>query len=171
MPIKNILVLSYVHEGGEWFAIERLLKASKRQSKNIKLFLVGYTNGYKINTSFFENTIYVKSSKSQPPFSFFKNLLIDIRNIKKAIKKLSEDTYFDHFLITYLLMIFPIYLINLSWKNRIMFFFQGIKSVQENGHLVLDHRNIIISILEKDYTNNSTDYHDEISQSNRCNLY
>lgn len=149
MPTK-ILVLAFVHEGGEWFAVERLLREARKQSGNLRFYLVGYTEGYTAKSDFFEKVTYVYPAKAGSPLKSFKKILLDIRHLKKAIKKMAAEAgKVNLFFVVHYLTIFPIFLINIFWRNQIIFYFQGTKVDRENDGSVRKDADILAAILEK----------------------
>jgi len=150
MVRKNILVLSYVHEGGEWFATQSLIKQSKKLVNKLYFYLIGFTDGYKTDSRSFEKIVYVRSQPTKHPFKYFKKMLIGVWNIGKEISKLTMDIgKFDYILVTHYFMVFPIFLVRKLKNSRLIFFFHGTKSLPLNHLTWIKIGPIVISLLER----------------------
>jgi len=150
MAAKNILILSYVHEGGEWIATQRLINEVKKLTKDYHFYLVGYTEEIRTNLNCFDKIVYVKKTKANPPFRFFKTMFIDICNVRYSIQKFYEEIgSIDYILATHYLMVFPVFLVNKVREKKIIFLFHGTKSIPIKKLSDIDYRNIVIKILER----------------------
>lgn len=144
------MVLSFVHEGGEWIATKRLLARASSLTKSLRFFLVAYQEGYRQDVDFFKKVIYVHAANPNRPFWFFKKLIIDLINIKKAIQKLiKEANAIDCILVTHYLMVFPVFFIKGLRGKRLIFFFHGTKGTPVKRLSEIDYRKIVIGILER----------------------
>lgn len=147
---KNILVLSYIHKGGEWAATVRLIESVKRLSNNYRFFLVGYSEGYLPENDSFIKTIYIKRGNVSPPFRFFKKLFIDLVNTRKAINKITQDAHtIDFVLVSHYLMVYPVLFTKKLPRKKVIFLFHGTKKVTLEKISDVQYRTIIINLLEK----------------------
>lgn len=148
---KHILVLSDVHEGGEWYALLRLIKGVKTLSKSYRFSLIGLCSQNKPILNSFDNVVYLPYSTSSFPFSFIKKNILDFLQVRSTIKKfVDQNREVDYILISHYLMVLPIFTLqNISLRKKILFFFQGIKTVPINKISDVDYRQLIVKILER----------------------
>ena len=145
----NILVLSYVHEGGEWIATQRLIKMLTELSDSLRFFLIGYTEGFKVDINSFEKILYIEAENVNRPFSFLRKLFFDFFKVRRAIIKLTKETEsINIVLVSYFLMIFPLYSLYIIKKERVLFLFHGTKCIIKKFSDI-DYRKIVILILER----------------------
>lgn len=82
----HVLVLSYVSEGGEWFATERLLRAVvMKYPALIKFSFVGLVDTYLPKLPYIQSPIYISRAKDVGHFGFVRMLWRDMWNARIAV--------------------------------------------------------------------------------------
>src|SRR3972149_6217136 len=145
---KNILILADVHEGGEWFAIARMLKATKEKQNSFDFILVGFLKKYLDPRVSFKQKIFVQYSNAGKPLSFFKNLYANFRNANRGISKVKNIDEVDFILSSHYLFAPSLYALRFLKRKRILFYFQGIKSVVSWSFPEFNFRQAIVRLLE-----------------------
>ena len=147
----HILVLSHVHEGGEWIATSRLIVAIQKSLKSPQFSLVGLIDNYiPERPPEFQQATYISSGHTNPPLSYYKNLLLNIINIRAAIHKtLMTEKDIDCFFCTNFLMILCCLGMGKTRKIPMLFYFHGIQSIPFVSYKNINHREIATKILER----------------------
>ena len=145
---RNILVLTEIHDGGEWIAVKRLIRAVHQYSSSFcKFSLLGIGNSKNPGLNFIKQKALVRYSYAKKPFSFIKKLVKDISNIRAGIQKVGGILHPSHILITNFLMV-PALLFS-SLKNKgYIYYFSGVKTPWNKNYLQLSYRQVIVRFLE-----------------------
>lgn len=146
----NILILSYVHKGGEWIAITRLANAlNKNQGRKIQFSNISFVENYREKYTIFKKQILIPRSKARRPLSFIKKLFLDFSKSRKAIIKFLEDGEDVVILATDFLLFLASRSINSASIKHRLFFFQGLRSKLIENIFQLDYRQIILKSIER----------------------
>jgi len=146
---KNILVLSEVQEGGEWISILRLIGATKNISDKYNFFLIAFSQEKTFADKLFDDVLLIKPASTSPPFSFIKKLFLDIFRAREELKRFGINNDIDLIIVTNFLFILPLFTISKLKRIKIIYLFQGIKSVPIKRLKDLDYRQLTIKFLER----------------------
>jgi len=142
----KILLLSNAEPGGEWIAIQTLIKRLKIKNRNIKFYLVTLTKNDYLFKKTFEKIIYVKQKYYKKPLKYYRELFYQLREGASSIDKIFQEHVFDSVItIDYKLAIS--YLISQK-KTNYIYYFHGLKNYFKNGLDNLNHYVIFRKFLE-----------------------
>lgn len=144
---KKILLLSYTHEGGEWIATSRLISAFKDAYPNYEFYLLFFDNNNIEDLVNFKQKFFIQHAKVNGSFNFSRTLLKEFSIVRKEIVKISEKVKFDFIISTHYLMFLSAKSI-IPKGNGAFFLFHGIKTNLDKKFTDLDHRQILLKLLE-----------------------
>lgn len=145
---KRFLLLSEIHEGGEWIASQRLVSAANRYFCNLEFSLIGFINDKITIPNLFKKTVFIPHSTASAPFSFIKKLIFDFFKARNELKKVISKNNFDYFLATYYFMVLPAKSLSSVRKGIIIYYFHGTRSVSFKKISDFNYRQLIIKLLE-----------------------
>lgn len=148
--LTHILVLSYVHEGGEWISLQRLITEVLRKNQNyFKFFLIGFCRKFKPKTEGFHSVVYIPRADNKNPFGFIKNLLSDFFNARNSIlKSIEKYENIEVYWSTDFLMTLAAFSVNYVRKRKIVYHFHGLRSSILKKPTDYNYRQIMLKLLE-----------------------
>lgn len=147
----HVLILGDIHEGGEWISVTRLAKAVQRISEhNVTFSVIGFVGTYKPQLTFASSTQFIPRSSAKKPLSFFKKLLRDFFRARGALQRfLEEHDDIELLWATDFLMALVALSVQTKGKTKVMFHFQGLRSVFIRSWSDVDYRQLVIKTLER----------------------
>lgn len=147
----HVLILGDIHEGGEWISVTRLAKAVQRISEQKVTFsVIGFVGTYKPQLTFARSARFISRSSAKKPWSFFKKLLRDFFHARGELRHfLREHNDVELFWATDFLMAIVAFSVRPRVRTKIMFHFQGLRSVFIRNWSDADYRQLVIKTLER----------------------
>lgn len=123
----KILVLADIEASGEWIATQSVLSEMKKTTPSIRLYLVAYgKNTLFLNKALFHDIKSITKPTIDPPFKYYRQLILEIINGIKAIFSMTKKwKKFDLIITTNYSLFLPAKLA-LPFCHSI-FFFHGVR--------------------------------------------
>lgn len=147
MPGKNILLICDKHQGGEWIATLRLIKALKENKQNLNFSLISFEQDQKEVLTNFKEIVFLKEPKDRNHFGFVAKLIEKVLLVRRAVSRLAKSQKFDFVLSPNYLMLLSTFLSS-SKKTKRILLFHGIHVWLTKPFLKTNWRQLLLNFCE-----------------------